>query len=406
MAAIIAPMEWNAAASPLAELSTTSEVSGLGLRSVLTTQVADVWRLAPEAEILLALPTDTAAGAVAGGNVERIGAVPPPSGVTGATAYRNPETGGAFVRAGSPAVLAGYLYTASVWMRRRPNQPSVVGRAISLVYPTGPGASSRVDYLMSALAQGSDWQRISVQFRPTVDGNISFSLAVVTGAFEYEAAGATLVRVAGQTRLDANLGQDVACRLLLLAAPRDGILPVADSTWRAIGYSAAGAVVHDSGDLPLAPAPRGRWTCVLPADVVARRWRIVFGFGPGQPYAQFGRLYIGPALVTSKAIGFGLQRGAGDLGSNQRSAGSGVRYPARAVTLQQRNWRLPSMNAADAVALDDIALLVGATGQVFAAPSILAPERDGILGVFRAPPAPREDNKVFWSADISIEEDC
>jgi len=404
MAAIIAPMDWNAAASPLAELSTTSEVSGLGLRSVLTPQVADVWRLAPEALVEVVLPTDTAAGASKGGGTTRQGAVAGPPGAAGGTAYSN-AAGSAFVRPGAYPVIGGCLYAVTVWLRRVASG-SLAGSAIIAEYLGASGSVVRTSLPMASVPVDSSWRQVTLLWVPPVDGVATVYLMADTGVMQFELGPATLSRVAGQTRLDVNLGQDVACRLLLLAAPRDGVLPVAGSSWRAIGYSAAGGVVHDSGELPLEPAPRGRWPYVLPAAVVARRWRLVFRFGAGQPYAQFGRLYIGPAVVTSKATGYGLQRGASDLGSSQRSSGSGARYPARAVTLQQRSWRLPSLSAADAQALDDVGLEVGTTGQVFAAPSILNPARDGVLGVLRAALAPRHDNFIFWSADVSIEEDC
>jgi len=371
---------------------------------VLTDPVADVWRLAPEAAVPVGLPTDTAAGASAGASTTRQGSVSGPPGTSGGTAYSN-ASGSAYVRPGSYAVLGGYLYEITVWLRRAGGSAGKVGSAIIAEYLNGSGAVQRSRLLMADVPVDDLWRQVTLRFVPPRDGPATVYVAADTGPLQFELGPASMVRIARQTRLDVDMGQDMACRLLLLAAPRDGVLPVAGSTWRALGYDAAGLLVHDSGELALAPAPRGRWPYVLPAEVVVRRWRLVLRFGEGQPYAQFGRLYIGPAMVTSRAYGYGLQRGASDLGSSQRSAGSGVRYPTRAVTLQQRSWRLPSLSAADAAALDDIGLLVGTTGQVFAAPSIAEPERDGLLGTFSTPPAPKQDNFVFWSADMALQED-
>jgi hypothetical protein len=120
----------------------------------------------------------------------------------------------------------------------------------------------------------------------------------------------------GQVVLMVDVGLDTVAQLVLLAAPRDGVLPLTGSTWRIVCSRTDGTQVYDSGALPLEPVPRALWPHVLPQPVTARYWRITFDFAAGQPYAQFGRLLIQPALVTTRAISYGQQRGVVDAGSN------------------------------------------------------------------------------------------
>jgi hypothetical protein len=210
----------------------------------------------------------------------------------------------------------------------------------------------------------------------------------------------------GQVVLMVDVGLDTVAQLVLLAAPRDGVLPLTGSTWRIVCSRTDGTQVYDSGALPLEPVPRALWPHVLPQPVTARYWRITFDFAAGQPYAQFGRLLIQPALVTTRAISYGQQRGVVDAGSNERSAYSGVRYATRGARFRQPSWTLPRLTTAEAETLEDIALAAGTTGQVFAAPSLQALQRDGVLGPFRSPPMPRRITHLYWSAEIAQEEDC
>jgi hypothetical protein len=196
-------------------------------------------------------------------------------------------------------------------------------------------------------------------------------------------------------------------RLIVLAWPRDGQQPSPEARIRAIGSTSApgGADAFNSGLLPLFTVNTGLWVYLLPQATVARYVRFNIQSGAADSYLQLGRIWAGPALVSSKGVAYGQQRGYLDAGGNERAGVSGVRYATRGAVRRKAQWQFPSLREADALALDALALSAGTTGQVFGSPFETTPARDGLFGHFTEPPSISCVSFQRWSASISIEED-
>lgn len=207
--------------------------------------------------------------------------------------------------------------------------------------------------------------------------------------------------------LRADLGAVRTLRLIALAAPRDGVLPSAGATVRVTASAVAldGAEALDTGAVPLTMAPWGLWCHLAAADVAARWLRVRLTGTAADSYVQLGRLWAGPALVTTRAAGYGSERAAQDSGANQRAALTGARYGRRGAVYRRLSWPLPSLTAADADALVQAAAAAGTTGQVFAARVHTDCAGTGAFGHLSEIPAPRRIAHGVWSATISIDED-
>jgi hypothetical protein len=196
-------------------------------------------------------------------------------------------------------------------------------------------------------------------------------------------------------------------RFVGVAAPADGVLPGADAKMRFVASAIAvdGEEAANSGLLPMDMRATGVWGWVAPSTFTARylQWRIQVG--AADTYIQLGRLWAGPALVSSRGISYGQARGAIDAGSSEVAGLSGVRYATRGAVRRKASWAFPALLESEADALDDAARAVGTTGQVFAAPFQERLSKTGMFGHFTTPPAPAASRFQRWSADIDIEED-
>jgi len=183
--------------------------------------------------------------------------------------------------------------------------------------------------------------------------------------------------------VSASLGASWPINVVALAAPRDGVLPVGACTIRitASTSSAGASDALDTGSLPFSLSPWGVWA-----------WRS-------------GRLWIGPALITSRGYAFGATRGGRDPGGTARASLTGTRYATLGRTYRVERMTLPALTSAEATQVEAMAVAVGTTGQVFAARSD-ASLGDGIFGAFVEPPAVVRPFPQVWTADMQIEEDA
>lgn len=382
MATLISDTSWPD--QPGATIATDSEIERLGVRSLLTTTVADVFRTTgvPQAVSTRPMPTDSAAGGALRGATTRSGttSVPLPTGASAtATTYAAAVGATSGAEMAPLAVRAGVTYRALVWLRRQSGS-TVTGAALHVSYPTasGPAVASSP---MSGQAQGTAFQQHAVTFTPTADGlavvtygrdvsaGAAFTFGVAAGVLEEQPRFAAGSRAA---RIWLDLGAARRVRVAALAAPRDGVLPAAGSTVRltASNAGADGAELLDTGALAL-DMPRGLWPWL--GDVTARWWRLDLNWPSG--YVQFGRLWLGDALVSRPQDYDGHEQGVIDSASQ-----GSVR------TLQFAASFLPD---ADAAELERIALAAGTQRQVLVIPRTTLAARTGILGRFTRPPMPQ-----------------
>ena len=379
-------------------IATDAEVVGLGVRSLLTSTIADVWRTpgVVQAAVSTALAHDDTAGAALGSDTVRQGTEAGTDGTAGlAVQYRNNSAANAYVRlAGAYQVVVGRQYRVDLAIKRRAGN-TTSGNVIHVALPDG----SLAVLPMSALAQGNAWQAMSLTFTPATSGAAVIYAAVNTGAFEYslDVSSVTLLPVftAGSraVALDLDLGSAQAVRVLALAAPPDGMLPAGGSLIRVTaGTVAGGSDLLDSGNRPLA-MPRGYWAWIGAAVVTARYWRIQINWPGSQPYLQFGRLWLGDALVPP--IGFASD---GYDASVVTEAGLA---PRRKV-----QFTLPWLEEDDAEALDAIGLRVGSNRQVLVIPEVGRWDVTALIGKFLPPPASRPTQpEGLFSANLSLQED-
>lgn len=208
--------------------------------------------------------------------------------------------------------------------------------------------------------------------------------------------------------LDVDLGADRDVRVVAIAAPRDGLLPSASATVRltASTVSASGTEALDTSAVAFgmtAAAACWAW-CGAAAPVSARYWRLAFAGTSGDAYLQLGRLWIGPALVTSRAVSYGWREAAQDSGITSRSALSGIRDARRGRGLRQVEWPLLALTSTDAAEVARAATEAATTGQVYGARDHLTPSA-GLFGAFAAPPSVQRIAYPVWSTTLSIIED-
>jgi hypothetical protein len=196
----------------------------------------------------------------------------------------------------------------------------------------------------------------------------------------------------------------VPVRVVAIAAPRDGVLPGAGATWRvqASAVEAGAAEAFDSGVQALGMR-RGVAAQLLPAGVSARYVTVTVTCAAGDPYLQLGRLWIGDALVTERNPSYGWQRGVLDAGRSDRAAISGVRNVERGARARTLDFEIAMLTEAEAAAVDEAALAVGTTEQVFIDP--IAGEGFSMFGHFTQPLAPAQPNFAERTVRITFEED-
>lgn len=402
MPSLISERSWADQAG--VSIATDAEVVGLGVRSLLTSVLADVWRTpgVVQADVVTALAYDDTAGAARGSDTVRQGTEAGADGTAGrAVQYRNNSASNAYVRlSASYQVVAGRQYRVDLAIKRRAGN-TTSGNVIHVVLP----GSGLAVLPMSALAQGNAWQAMSLTFTPANSGAAVIYAAVNTGAFEYslDVSSVTMLPAfAAGTRavsLDIDLGTAQAVRVLALAAPPDGMLPAGGSLIRVTAGASAGAAdLLDTGNLPLA-MPRGYWAWVVAAVVTARYWRIQIAWPGSQPYLQFGRLWLGDALVpAANPSADGYEPAASD--------------DVATVPVRRESWQIMRLSEAEADEVERIGLAVGTQVQVLAIPRTERAAYTAVIGKFGTIPraVPRQawasgQSTRLYSATLTIQGD-
>lgn len=231
--------------------------------------------------------------------------------------------------------------------------------------------------------------------------------------------------VGASAEVQVDLGSPQAAQAVVLCAPRDGLLPAAGSTVRitASNLSQIGAELFDSGASSGGLTADGTWTAdstatvdagsgtstrplslpvgyqcwILPKPgVTARYWRVVLTGAAGQPYLQFGRLWLAAGLLTANDIfadGYGLE-----------AADEPGRTPIR-----RTSFTLGTLSGAERVLLEAIGLSAGTQQQALVIPRTLDADRTAIIGRFTAIPAPRAFQGFLggqlYTGSMTIQED-
>lgn len=369
-------------------ISTDAEVVGLGVRSLLTSVLADVWRTpgVVQAAVVTALAYDNTAGAAMGSDTVRQGTEAGADGTAGrAVQYRNNSAANAYVRLSSTyQVVAGRQYRVDLAVKRRAGN-TTSGNVIHVALPGGGLAALP----MSDLAQGNDWQAMSLLFTPATSGAAVIYAAVNTGALEYslDVSSVTLLPAfAAGTRavsLDIDLGAAQPVQVLALAAPPDGMLPADGSLIRVTAGSSAGAAdLLDTGNLPLA-MPRGYWAWIGAAVVTARYWRVQIDWPGSQPYLQFGRLWLGDALMpAANPSADGYEPAASD--------------DVATVPVRRESWQILRLSESEADEVERIGLAVGTQVQVLAIPRTERAAYTAVIGKFVT--IPRAVPRQAWAS--------
>lgn len=211
---------------------------------------------------------------------------------------------------------------------------------------------------------------------------------------------------ASTVTISATLAGSFPVNVVAVAAPRDGALPTGACTIRIkAGSSAGSSTALDTGSLSFTLSPWGVWGWRSVAGVTAQYWTIEVTGVASNPFLDLGRLWIGPALITSRGYAFGASRGGRDPGTVSRSALTGTRYARLGRTFRVERMALPALTSAEATQVEAMAAAVGTTGQVFAARSD-ASLGEGIFGGFTEPPAVVRAYPQVWTSDLQIEEDA
>lgn len=415
----------NHADAPEATIEADGGLPGLDVQALLTPRLGEVWRTQGKVEALVttSLPHDTDAGAGLGSDSVRQGVEPGFDGTAGrAVQYRNNSAADAFVRLASAyQVQQGRKYRIVMNVHRRAGD-TTAGNLIHVVLPD----NSLAVLPLAALPQGNTWQVQTLEFTAPTSGAAKIYAAVNTGPFEFTLDLTTIsllpVFTAGTrtTTLDVDLGGLRWVRTVALFAPRDGLRPevgaTVDLSLSAIAkggdelgkagdllvVDAAGRVMTDMAGADfivragsLLAMPRGLWCWVLYEPVQLRYLRI--RINSAQPYVQFSRLWVGPALLPAmSAAPDGYQPGAVD------DATSAPRRVAR--------FSVQGLSEAEAQTLETIALEAGTQRQVFVVPRTERADYTGLFGRFTTIPMPAARNAwdargQLYSADIAAQED-
>lgn len=413
-------LSWrNLVDDPATVLSVSSEAPGLGLRNVLTPQVAEVWRsgawgasfVTMDADlgavrqinlIAFAAPRDgrlpgasatvqvqasaqaplsaanlqpdgssiapTGGNFVITGAVTDLGAVPGPTGAAGARRLGSTAANGAGVWIGRTprlSVVGGALYRLSLWAR-------------SVGAPTTRGSLLTTDEFTVSVG-GVSQRRVT---GPAMVGNLDSQWRLFTRTF-------------------APLSTTTHAQVFFAEAWTAGAeIEVADVSIRRIG---------DALDLDAQPfglSPLGVWAWASTAPISARYLRWTFAGGAADAYLQLGRVWAGPALITLRPAAYGHAMAASDPGFGGRAGLSGLRVAQRGTAFRAMRFSAPTLTSAEAAQVHEAALAVGTTGQVFAARHHLDLAGTGMFGAFTgAPPAPERVAHNLWRADFAIEED-
>jgi hypothetical protein len=201
--------------------------------------------------------------------------------------------------------------------------------------------------------------------------------------------------VPGQRRLSVDLGVRRPVRVIALQAPRDGLLPEAGAT---IEVSISGNAAGSSGlgflAAPLA-MPVGYWIWTLDATLQVRYVQIILI--STQSYLQFGRLWIGDAMLTPSYVA-------------ESGYDPAVSDAAGEPTRRRVQFTMPGLTEALADQLEGIGLDAGTQRQILAIPRVERGDRTAVLGKLTAIPAPKprsawNQGGQMHTATLSIQED-
>ena len=382
-------------------LAADGALGGLGVDNLRTSILGEVWRTAGtvEAQTSLAVPTDSSNGATKGPNTTRTGLVAGHDGTANvAVAYSNTGANNCYVRY---VVVAkgGQRYRVQVWARRV-NGTGTVGRAII----ARGGTPADVTLPMTALAQGTAWQLLSMDFTAQQSGSVAIYFIADTGALDYALDGATLYALptfaAGSKRatLTADLGAAQAVDVVAFGAPFDGLRPPAGSLVRicASNLLPYGTEVLDTGALDFA-MPRDGWSYTLPASKSARYWWAQINVPAAQAYLQLGRAWLSSGVQPARNPSpDNYQPGADDS--------------ATTAPLRRMQFTIASLSEAEAVAIENLGLDAGTQRQVLVVHDTTRASRSTIFGKFTAIPAPRllqqwDARGQLSSVDVAIKGD-
>jgi hypothetical protein len=148
----------------------------------------------------------------------------------------------------------------------------------------------------------------------------------------------------------------------------------------------------------------GLWAYRPAAPITARYLKLEFT-GGGDDYLQVGRLWVGPTLVTTRNAGYGYTQTVIDPGLSARAPLTGVRDVQLGRPYRRLSWSHAYLTSAEADALENALVSVGATGQVFAARDADDLPNTGALGVFNPPPVIARNTFPTRQTEIVIEED-
>jgi hypothetical protein len=221
-------------------------------------------------------------------------------------------------------------------------------------------------------------------------------------------------------RLWIDLGAQQWVRTIALFAPRNGILPE-DGAKIDLSISAIardGDELGKAGDLlvvdhmgritttgqgadfvvrgeVLFRLPRGLWCWVLDEPTQLRYIQVVIT--SAQPYLQFSRLWVGPAVLPAFS--------ASPDGYTPSSTEDTSQMPRRGI-----RFRLASLSEDEADALETIGLDAGLHRQVFVVPRTERADRTGFFGRFTTIPSPTplqafNGRGRIYAADIAAQED-
>lgn len=396
-------------------LSASSEASGLGVRSVLSPQLADVWRSGAwgastidiDADLGAALPLQVVAigaprdgrlpsssatvalqasalaplsranlqgspGTVTidsvnysrGSSATDLGAVLGPGGVAGARRFGTSAANGANVwvaRTGLIPMIGGQALSASVWVRSNAAKPTR-GTVLTIDEYNGAAFLRRWQGGTLTAADGT-WR----QFSSTIT-----------------------------TRADCNGVVAYYCEGWQTGAEIEIATPAVVRVGEVINVAAA----------PIGLSPLGVWAWAGSSPIVARYLRLSFTGAAADAFLQLGRVWAGPALITARAAPYGHRRGAGDPGSNARAGVSGLRVAQRGQAYRTASFAVQALTATEAAQVEAAALAVGSTGQVFAARNHLDLAGSGMFGAFvSGAPETERTARNLWRAEFSIEED-
>lgn len=404
------------------EVSTDSEATGLGVRSLLTPQIADVYRSAPwgpngAVNLRLAFPAPIEVRLILLA-APRDGVLPPAGctvRVTGsllaADGTEALDTGGvAFSLA--PWGLWAVLLPAPVtlrWLRLRflagteppasnlVRNPLFTGGTAGVVgsggaWPTNmslsnPGSiTTTLDFGVEAAMR---YMEVRLQTSAAVSSRIinfdtTSGLPLVGGA-TYTAS--VLARLAAGSLsgwstvgLRRRTNAATAANGTLVNLATMGATPAQVSVTEAVAADAATGNTQFVFTAPSgADATIRFYYPALEAGAVASPPYTVTD-PPNPGYLQLGRLWVGPAIVTERAVSYGWARGGTDTGSNDRAPLSGTRYGRRGAVLRRASMPITLMTEAEGEALFAAMLVAGTTAQVFAAPFASRLAATGLLG--------------------------